>query len=344
MQRPLPSLAAEPSMFRSLFPLLLCFLGLALPAGAECVGENLIETLTEADRAALMQRSHAVPFAQGNFWRATRQGQEITLIGTYHMDDPRHAGTLERLAPAFATARTVLVEAGPAELSALKARLAREPGLMVITDGPTLPELLPPEIWDKLSAAMQARGVPGFMAAKMQPWYLSMLLSIPPCALDAMGADRGLDAMVIETAQARGLPVKALEPYDTIFGIFDALDRTDQLSMITAALALEERSEDLSVTMAEAYFAEEPRLIWEFSRDMALTVEGYTPEQVAHEFAVMEAAMMINRNRSWVPVLAAAAAEGPVLAAFGALHLSGPEGVLALLEAEGFTVERLSFK
>jgi uncharacterized protein YbaP (TraB family) len=40
-------------------------------------------------------------------------------------------------------------------------------------------------------------------------------------------------------------------------------------------------------------------------------------------------------------VLEAALADGPALAAFGALHLSGPDGVLALLERAGFTVERL---
>ena len=331
-------------MFRRLAAFALCLTGLCLPAGAQCMGENLVTAMSAPEREALLARTHAVPYAQGNFWRASKDGQEITLIGTYHMDDPRHAETLARLGPVLEAAKAVLVEAGPEELAALKTRIGAEPGLMVITDGPTLPEALPPEIWDKLSAAMAARGVPGFMAAKLQPWYLAMLLSIPPCALTTMGEDRGLDAQVIEAATARHLPVKALEPYDTVFTIFDALTREDQLGMITASLALEDRSEDLSVTMADSYFDEESRLIWEFSRDQALTLEGYTPERVAHEFAVMEEAMMVRRNRAWIPVLTAAAKEGPVLAAFGALHLSGPEGVLALLKADGFKLERLAFR
>lgn len=322
----------------------LCVLGLALPAMAQCRGENLVQTMAEPDRAALMVRSHAVPFAQGNFWQATKDGQQITLIGTYHMEDARHTKTMALLAPKLATAKAVLVEAGPDELSALKDRIGKEPGLMVITDGPTLPEQLAPDLWRKLSAAMEARGIPGFMAAKMQPWYLAMILSVPPCALQAMGQDRGLDAQVIEAAKARNLPVRALEPYDTIFSIFDSLSKEDQLAMITAGLALEDRSEDLSVTMADSYFAEESRLIWEFNRLQALGLDGYTPERVAHEFAVMEEAMMVRRNRAWIPVLTSAAKDGPVLAAFGALHLSGPEGVLALLQADGFTLERLTFR
>jgi len=51
---------------------------------------------------------------------------------------------------------------------------------------------------------------------------------------------------------------------------------------------------------------------------------------------------MKSRNRAWIPVLTQAASEGPAFAAFGALHLSGAEGVLNLLKAEGFTLEELA--
>jgi uncharacterized protein YbaP (TraB family) len=320
------------------------FLGLAGPVFASCAGSNLIAAMPQAERQALFARAHVAPFAQGNLWRATRGGQEITLIGTLHMDDSRHEATMAALGPALDGARVVLVEAGPEEMAALQSRLAREPELMVKTEGPTLPERLSPELWDKLSEAVRARGMPPFMAAKLQPWYLSMILSIPPCALEAMGEDRGLDARVIEAAEARGLPVQALEPYDTVFSVFDKMSDAEQLSMITSSLAMEDRSEDMSSTMIDSYFDEEARVIWEFSRDQALTIAGYSPERVDREFALMEAALMVRRNQDWIPVLTRAAADGPVLAAFGALHLSGDQGVLALLQAEGYTLERLPFR
>ena len=69
---------------------------------------------------------------------------------------------------------------------------------------------------------------------------------------------------------------------------------------------------------------------------------GYTPDQIDAEFARMEEVLMAGRNRSWIPVLTDAAAQGPVFAAFGALHLSGEDGVLNLLQKEGFTLEQLS--
>ena len=50
---------------------------------------------------------------------------------------------------------------------------------------------------------------------------------------------------------------------------------------------------------------------------------------------------MTERNRAWIPVLEETARKGTVFAAFGALHLSGETGVLALLQANGWTIERL---
>jgi uncharacterized protein YbaP (TraB family) len=76
-------------------------------------------------------------------------------------------------------------------------------------------------------------------------------------------------------------------------------------------------------------------------RDESRSLPGYTPERIDAEFARMEELLMAARNRAWIPVLTDAAAAGPVFAAFGALHLSGEDGVLNLLQAEGFTLEEL---
>lgn len=328
-------------MFR--FLLLAAGLTLAAPLQAQCLGENLITALPPAEMAALRASTDSVPYPVGNFWQATRGTQTIHLIGTYHFDDPRHAATMAKLDPLIAQSVAVLVEAGPKEEAALLERMAADPSIMLITDGPTLPELLPKEEWLVLSDALRARGIPPFMAAKFRPWYLSMLLGIPACNMATLADARGLDGMVIDAADAASVPVKALEPYDTVFGLFDTMSASDQMAMVQSTLALEPQAADFAITLADAYFAEEGRMIWEFMRLRTLQMPGYTPERVEAEFAVMEAALMTSRNRAWIPVILTEAAKGPVVAAFGALHLSGENGVLALLEAEGFTVTRLPF-
>jgi uncharacterized protein YbaP (TraB family) len=249
---------------------------------------------------------------------------------------------MDRLAPLIDSATTVLVEAGPVEEAALQTALATDPSLMFVTDGPTLPEILPAVTWDRLKDALRARSIPPFLGAKMQPAYLSLLLGIPPCAVDSLtAAQSGLDGRIIARAQEKGVPLRALEPYTVVFDIFSDMSTEDQLNMLDLSLALDNQSEDVFATLADSYFAEDSRMIWEFSHWQALQVLGMDSARIGADFALMEDRMMSARNRAWIPVIEAALADGPALAAFGALHLSGEDGVLALLQRAGFTMERL---
>ncbi len=313
------------------------------PAAAKCVGRNLFDSMDPVRRAEIEAAANAVPFANGNFWRATRGTEVITIAGTYHFDDPRHLDNLAALTPAITGASTVLVEAGPEEEKALMDLIAKDPSSMVITTGPTLQQQLPPEVWDPLSKALSDRGIPAFMGAKFRPWYVLTLLSIPPCAMAGMTEKpKGLDRMVIDTALAAGVPIKALEPFDTIFTIFDSMTPQELTEMLVSTLAIEDYSEDYFTTLVDGYFAGESRQSWELMRFMSYDLPGYTRQEIDAEFARMEELVASSRNRNWVPVLTRAAAEGPVFTAFGALHLSGQDGVLNLLQAQGFTIEALN--
>jgi hypothetical protein len=312
-----------------------------MAAIAQCAGTNMMATMMPEARAAVQTATDAAPFSRGNLWRATKDGVEATIVGTYHLADPRHAPTMERIRPLVAAANRVLVEAGPDEESALLAAITRDPGLMLITEGPSLLEQLEPDEWDQLATAMRARSIPPFMAAKFRPWYVSMMLALPPCMMDAATLNDGLDQQVINLAAERSIPVQALEPFDTLFKIFAQMSTEDQLNMIRSTLLLEEQSADVSFTLAEAYFSEDSRAMWEFMRILSREMPGYTPEQADAEFARLEEVLMASRNRAWIPVIENAAVDGRIFIAFGVLHLSGDEGVLNLLAKAGWTVERL---
>lgn len=315
---------------------------LALPASATCAGRNLLAEMEPGRLAELQAVTDAVPFATGNFWRATRGEEVITIAGTYHFDDPRHAPTVAALTPLIAQATTVLVEAGPEEEKALMALIARDPSTMVITEGLPLNQRLPSEVWTPLKEALSNRGIPPFMTAKFQPWYVLTLLSIPPCAMSAMtDKPKGLDGAVIDAALAAGVPVRGLEPFDTLFTIFDAMTPEELTEMLVSTLAIEDMSEDYFTTLVDSYFAGDSRKAWELMRFAAYDMPGYTREEIDADFARMEEIVSSARNRAWIPILTEAAAQGPVFTAFGALHLSGKDGVLNLLQQEGFTLKEL---
>jgi len=341
-------------MFKAFFHLLLSLLLLAFagpsPATADCTGTDLFAALPKKTRLALIAEAEEVPHGEGLIFRATKGKDQITLAGTFHLPDARHQALVEELAPEIAKATVLMVEAGPEEEARLKAASLTDPMMIFDPDGPTLPELLREQDWQVLRVLLARRGIPPFLAAKMKPAMVAMMVALPPCALPAKpGAEAGtaeaaltggLDHLLIAEAETRDLPIVALEPWDTVFGIFDAIPQADISVMLEMAIEGAQRGDDVVATMSNLYFSRRPRLIEGFAR-LDAQRSGFTAEQIARETELTRDLLEIPRNRDWLPKIEAQAAQGPVLVAVGAAHLSGEQGLLALLEADGWVISRL---
>lgn len=329
-------------MIVRLVALLLCLLG-THPALAACAGNDLRPTLGPEEQARLQAALDDMPFANGNHWKATKGDATLHLIGTMHLADPRLDAPLARLQGVIERADLLLLEMTSEDEKALQDRLTTDPSLLLMPDA-TLPDLLSESQWDQMSEALNARGLPPFMAARFQPWYVSVILAVPPCATAMDLSASGLDARLEDIAKTRGIPRAALEDVQTIFSAFADQPRDVQIDMMLSALVDPDINEDLFATLLANYFDEAPAEGWAVS---AILAERYSPipsDTAAEIFATMEKELLIDRNRAWIPVLLDAADRHDiVVAAFGAAHLPGRDGVLALLQAEAFTLERLPF-
>jgi uncharacterized protein len=307
---------------------------------ADCVGESLAERLSADQAAALATAAESTVYGRGLGWIATRDGAQVTVIGTMHLSDPRHADLVERFAPAVKEADLLLVEATEAEVAALQTAIATDPNLIFNQTGPTLPELLDEATWDGLSDALRARGIPPVLASKMQPWFLMVTLGMPPCAMDQIIAQEpGLDFLLVDIAQASGVPQAPLEPWDTLFGLISAAPQDEQLEMLKFSLMDEGLQQELYVAMLDGYFAEEVAEIWELSRIAMAFVPDLPPAEGEEIFALMEQALLTERNANWIPVIEQAATEHDrIVVAVGAAHLPGEGGVLRLMENAGWTI------
>lgn len=314
-----------------------------LPAAAQCSGASYLDQLTPAQQSTLDDMVADIPYAQGLVWTATKEARTITVIGTMHIYDPRLEPIRARVAGQVAEAGVVLLEATAQEEAQLQNLIVTDPGQIFIVDGPTLPEMLDEETWALIADAATQRSIPAFMAAKMQPWYLSLMLAIPGCAMsDAIAGARGLDHMIQDDATAAGIPVQALEPYTTLFEIFQTAPIEEQVDLLRVNLLAPDIQQPMFVAMLDRYFAEDVGRLWELSRLAMNTLPGVDPDQAALLFDEMQDALLDTRNRNWMPVIAeAAAAHDRVVVAVGAAHLIGEEGVLQLLENDGWTLARL---
>ncbi len=314
----------------------------ASPAAAICTGESYLDTMAEAQRNALAAAVADMPYAEGLTYYAEKGADRLTIIGTMHIYDPRLEIIRTRVAPEVQAADLVMLEATAQEEQQLRDLITTNPGLIFIVDGPTLPELLEEEVWQQLMEAAGERNIPSFMAAKMQPWYLSLMLAVPDCAMEAMLAGAtGLDKMIAADAAAAGVPVAALEPFDTLFGLFEDAPITEQIDMLRINMLTPDLQSQMFVAMLDRYFAEDVGRLWEMGRVAMQDVPMTDPAEAEAMFVEMEEALLHTRNRNWIPVITAATkTHDDIVVAVGAGHLIGEQGILQLLENEGWKIRR----
>lgn len=317
----------------------------AAAAEARCTGPSLLDTLSPEERGAFDAAVGAVPYGEGLVWEAVRGETRILLIGTIHIHDPRLDPLMDRLGPMVDAADIVLLEMTPAERDALEQAMVSNPDRVFAMTGPTLPERLPETLWQRVSEAASARQIPGFIAAKYEPWFLALSLAMAPCSMpDLMAGREGLDARIIDRAEAAGVPMQALEPWDTLFSLFEDLPPDSATLMLEYAIIPVEEHNALFVAMLDGYFAGRVAEVWQLSAvaTARLAGDGPLPPEVEALTAEMEAALLDGRNRAWIaPILEAAETHDEIVVAVGAAHMPGDAGLLRLLEAEGFEVRRL---
>lgn len=326
--------------FRSAAALFLSLV--ALPASAACSGESYLDRMTAGQQMQLSAAVADMPYAEGLIWTATKDSAAITVVGTMHIYDARLKDLRTKLAKTITGADLVMLEATPEEEAKLQNLITTDPGRLFIVDGPTLPELVDEETWQLIASAASERGIPSFMAAKMQPWYLSLTLAVPSCAMsDMMQGVRGLDHMIMQDAEAAGVPMQAVEPYTTLFDLFEEDSFDEQIDMLRASMLVPDLQEQMFVAMLDRYFAEDIGRLWEMSRIAMSDVPDLDPVEANAMFDEMEDALLKTRNRNWIPVITEASeTHDNILLAVGAGHLIGNEGVLRLLENEGWTITR----
>lgn len=313
----------------------------ALPAFGLCAGESYLNQLPQTVQDEIAQAVEATPNNTGLIWTATKGDDTLTLVGTMHVYDARLELLRVRARPAIQTADLLMVEATADEEAAMQDAFIANPDLYLINDGPTLPELLAPDVWEKVQQAAQDRGLPSFFVAKFQPWYLSLTLGIPACAMAEIAQGvRGLDHMLIADAEAYDVPVQALEGWETLIDILTDGTQQEQIDLLKLGLIDAADQQALFVAMLDAYFSEQIARVWEVSQIAARELTGMSPEDAAAQMAETQDLLLDRRNQNWMPVIEAATeTHDNIVIAVGAAHLPGELGLVALLNAAGWEIQ-----
>ena len=333
-------------MIRIFSALVLSLFG-ATTASASCAqdGSGGLSHLSAAQRDDLLSEIADAPFAEGNFWQVEKGGVTSYVFGTMHLYDPRHDSALRAIAPQLEKAEQLFMEMTHEDQLTFQSILLQQPERLFIQTGPSLIDLLGDEAWAKLSAQLETRGMPAFMAAKMQPWYAGLTLSIPACALEDMKENRhGIDRMIEEIANEAAMPTQSLDVAEDLIDLLSSDPLEQQVADMRWSLSLD--LQDLTTggsAIIDHYFSEQSLLGFLASRytpqlGQLTSADAIKLDTVLDEFM---AELIDQRNIAWMPTLRTELETTPSFVAMGALHLPGKNGVLALLQAEGFDITRL---
>lgn len=159
-----------------------------------------------------------------------------------------------------------------------------------------------------------------------ETWAAALALA----RVDAEGDPaNGVDRAVI--ADFPGRPVRELEGARAQLAIFDRLPEADQRALLAAVISDVERARADPARLQRAWLAGDGATIEQSTRSGILADPN------------LRAALLVERNQSWAAVLVPLL-EQPArpLIAVGTAHLVGPEGLVALLEVQGYRVQQLS--
>ncbi len=322
--------------------ILLFILTILIPAtvhAQSCGTADLIDDLSAAERAQLDALIAPHPYPNGNLWRATKPGSTVTVVGTIHIPDPRLAQIVEQVRPALNDADLLILEASSDDQAGIQTLTTTEPGMFFITEGPTLIDLLSQDEWARVSDRLAAIGVPAFFAAKFQPWYLSLTLAIPPCAMSALqSGQHGLDRQLEAIAIANNTPIGTLDNVEALLRLFSDEPMEKQLAGLRITLETQASGDATTSTLIESYFDGRVRESWEFGR---ILIEKADIENGADLFDEVNQTLLLDRNRDWEPNIVKMVEGKDAVIAVGAAHLSGETGVLRALERAGYALSPL---
>ena len=140
------------------------------------------------------------------------------------------------------------------------------------------------------------------------------------------------DMTFAQMATAQKKEVLGLETMESQLAVLDKKPLEKQFKELADLAREPEKAQKEFAELLAAYKA----------KDLSQMREVMKNSGTAGEFAEMEGPLLNERNANWIPVIEQAAKTTPTFFAFGAGHLIGDKGVIALLKKQGYVVKAVA--
>ncbi len=276
-----------------------------------------------------MQDAQAQAKDRGFLWRVTKDGRTHHLFGTIHVGKLEWAFPGAKLRAALADAQTVAFELDPLDPAA-QSSLRRAGGGNA---------KLPAALGEQLTRQIERACIPVQALAGLHPMMQAMTAVMMDAARDGLHVGYGQEIVLAGFARARQLRTVSLETAERQLAALIPPDPAQAERYLASTLDQLHSGLGRQVLLRMA-------AAWE--RGDLSEIENYERWCDCVKTAD-DRAMLVALNDERTPAMAERIEdlhrEGQRLfVAVGALHMTGPKALPALLQARGFRVERLEFR
>ena len=158
--------------------------------------------------------------------------------------------------------------------------------------------------------------------SNMKPFAVTQLA----IQLHFIGKTESYELSFEELAKSADIEIIGLETIAEQMSLFDNLTPEQQTEMVMESIRTGDKSIELVKKMQTIYHSQEIDQLY----SLILDEGGVIQEEQAN--------FLDNRNMNWIPKIAQIISTKNTFIAVGAGHLGGPNGVIRLLEKEGYTL------
>lgn len=261
-----------------------------------------------------------VKHSQGLLWKVSKEGNESNyLFGTIHVSDTEVTTLPEAVDNALLNSERFVMEALPD-----MEQLMLFSQSMFFNDGNLLSSLVDTAIYEKTKQILASYQLGSEAVSVMKPWAAFLIMNYPP--------DKGepLDMVLLSIAQQNGAEVAGLESLKEQGDIFSDLNIEEQVRLLTDTVCHYDLVEQDFEVMKSFYLKRDLGGLYNY-------VQRYSVSDKPVYQKLMKK-LIQDRNNIMVNRMQTMLEKGNSFIAIGAMHLAGKEGVLALLEKQGYSV------
>lgn len=255
-------------------------------------------------------------------------GTEGYLVGSVHLMKPDVYPLDAAFDAAFAASDAVVFEVNLDSAQTQAQTLL--PQLGMYAGSTTLQDVLSDDTFAKLQATTDSLGLPIARLQRMEPWVVS--ISLPAILYQRAGytPGSGIDAHFFQKAKEAGKAIEALETTEEQLRIFDDLPTDLQEALLRYSL---ERAGSTVERMDEIVAA--------WTQGDTEPLEALFRDEMQQTFPTLYERLLVARNQNWMPQIESMlSADARPMIVVGTGHMVGADGLVAMLQAQGYTVEQ----